>query len=135
MQAVSQLTLNLGYGTSANNGNLLSQQIVILGSLDVTQQYQAYDGVNRLKWAAEDPGKVGEKIQRVTRRLLRQTAAVTTIKARSRADNGSQPDWVGESGVVDSARLLEASCVRNQNSQRVGRTEAVLSATGRNMAC
>ena len=47
----------------------------------------------------------------------------------------TSPIGVRESGVADSRRLLEASCVRNQNSQRVGCAEAVRSATGRRVAC
>ncbi|MEW6126594.1 MAG: hypothetical protein AB1757_06100 [Acidobacteriota bacterium] len=47
----SLLQLDYGYGTTDNNGNVLSQRIQLTG-LDVTQSY-AYDGVNRLQSAEE----------------------------------------------------------------------------------
>jgi hypothetical protein len=51
----SMLTLTFGYGTAANNGNILSQQIVAPGSpsaLNATQYYR-YDALNRLGIVAE----------------------------------------------------------------------------------
>jgi RHS repeat-associated protein len=47
--ARSLLTLTYGYGTTNNNGNIMSQTI---SSLNVMQTY-SYDGVNRLTYAAE----------------------------------------------------------------------------------
>ena len=46
------LLLEYGYGTSANNGNVLSQRIRVGASLNQNQAY-TYDGLNRLKTAAE----------------------------------------------------------------------------------
>ena len=46
------LLLNYSYGTTANNGNVVSQQIQVGDSLDQTQTY-TYDKLNRLKTAAE----------------------------------------------------------------------------------
>ena len=100
----------------------------------MTQLIGGSEATYPVKWPEINQGTLWPKLQGAVRRLLRQTAVVTTIKARTRTENGSQPDWAGERGVADSGRLLEASCVRNQNSQRVGRTEAVRSATGRNKA-
>jgi RHS repeat-associated protein len=50
----SVLKLDYEYGTTLNNGNVLSQQIVISGSapMDVKQNY-AYDALNRLATATE----------------------------------------------------------------------------------
>ena len=47
----SLLQLDYTYGTTANNGNVLTQRILV-NSLDVTQTY-TYDEVNRLKTAEE----------------------------------------------------------------------------------
>ncbi len=46
-----KLSLGLSYGTTSNNGNLLSQTITRPGFM-VTQNYR-YDGANRLGLAAE----------------------------------------------------------------------------------
>ena len=46
------MLLNYSYGTTANNGNVVSQQIQVGSSLDQTQSY-TYDKLNRLKTAAE----------------------------------------------------------------------------------
>ena len=46
------LLLNYSYGTTANNGNVVSQQIQVGDSLDQTQTY-TYDKLNRLKTATE----------------------------------------------------------------------------------
>ncbi|MEK6289733.1 MAG: RHS repeat-associated core domain-containing protein [Acidobacteriota bacterium] len=51
----STLRLDYTYGTTANNGNVQTQRIVITGSLDVTQNY-TYDELNRLKTANESSG-------------------------------------------------------------------------------
>jgi RHS repeat-associated protein len=48
----STLRLDYAYGTSNNNGNVLSQQIVVGAVLDVTQTYE-YDELNRLQKAEE----------------------------------------------------------------------------------
>lgn len=50
----SILQLDYGYGTANNNGNVLSQRIVVVGSpgLDVTQTY-GFDQLNRLSSASE----------------------------------------------------------------------------------
>jgi hypothetical protein len=48
------LELDYTYGTTSNNGNVLTQQIVIQGSLDVKQTY-TYDICNRLATATETP--------------------------------------------------------------------------------
>ncbi|HEV2864838.1 MAG TPA: RHS repeat-associated core domain-containing protein [Pyrinomonadaceae bacterium] len=48
-----KLLLNYGYGTTNNNGNLLSQSITIQGSLALTQTY-TYDKLNRLETAHEN---------------------------------------------------------------------------------
>ena len=47
----SLLQLDYGYGTTTNNGNVLTQRILV-NALDVTQTY-TYDEVNRLKTAEE----------------------------------------------------------------------------------
>ena len=46
------LLLNYSYGTTANNGNVVSQQIQVGDSLDQTQTY-TYDKLNRLTGATE----------------------------------------------------------------------------------
>ena len=46
------LLLEYGYGTSANNGNVLSQRIRVGAALNQNQAY-TYDALNRLKTAAE----------------------------------------------------------------------------------
>ena len=46
------LLLDYSYGSASNNGNVLSQQIRVGGSLDLTQAY-TYDELNRLKTARE----------------------------------------------------------------------------------
>ena len=46
------LLLDYSYGTSSNNGNVLSQRIRVGASLNQTQSY-TYDALNRLKTAAE----------------------------------------------------------------------------------
>jgi RHS repeat-associated protein len=48
----SKLRLVYSYGQTANNGNVASQQIIISGSLNVTQSY-GYDALNRLTSAQE----------------------------------------------------------------------------------
>ena len=48
----SLLLLDYSYGTSSNNGNVLSQRIRVGASLNQTQSY-TYDALNRLKTAAE----------------------------------------------------------------------------------
>lgn len=48
----SRLRLDLGYGTTNNNGNLRSQSITIAGSLTLSQNY-VYDDLNRLDTARE----------------------------------------------------------------------------------
>lgn len=48
----SKLRLDYGYGSTSNNGNVLTQRIVISSSLDVTQTY-TYDTLNRLSTASE----------------------------------------------------------------------------------
>ena len=52
------LLLNYSYGTTANNGNVVSQQIQVGDSLDQTQTY-TYDKLNRLKTAAETGSGTG----------------------------------------------------------------------------
>jgi RHS repeat-associated protein len=52
IQAGSLLTLGFAYGTSNNNGNVLSQSITRPGVAALNQTY-SYDGVNRLATAAE----------------------------------------------------------------------------------
>ncbi len=54
IQAGSLMTLTFGYGTTSNNGNVLSQTINRPGILNVTQTY-GYDGVNRLQSITEGP--------------------------------------------------------------------------------
>jgi RHS repeat-associated protein len=50
----STLQLDYGYGTTTNNGNVLSQTITVPGSPNVSMsQSYAYDGLNRLSSAAE----------------------------------------------------------------------------------
>ena len=54
----SLLRLDYTYNTTGqtnNNGNMLSQRIVISGSLDVTQSY-GYDALNRLSSTSENTG-------------------------------------------------------------------------------
>ncbi len=53
----SLLKLSYDFGGTNNNGNVLSQRIVVSGSavLDVTQSY-GYDGLNRLSSASEGTG-------------------------------------------------------------------------------
>ena len=48
----SLLLLDYSYGTSSNNGNVVSQRIRVGASLNQTQAY-TYDALNRLKTAAE----------------------------------------------------------------------------------
>ena len=52
------LLLNYSYGTTANNGNVVSQQIQVGDSLNQTQTY-TYDKLNRLKTAAETGSGTG----------------------------------------------------------------------------
>ena len=52
------LLLNYSYGTTANNGNVVSQQIQVGDSLDQTQTY-TYDKLNRLKTATETGSGTG----------------------------------------------------------------------------
>ena len=52
------LLLNYSYGTTANNGNVVSQQIQVGTSLDLTQTY-TYDELNRLKTATETGSGTG----------------------------------------------------------------------------
>ena len=55
------LLLNYSYGTTANNGNVVSQQIQVGDSLDQTQTY-TYDKLNRLKTATETgAGRAGRR--------------------------------------------------------------------------
>jgi hypothetical protein len=57
------LTMNLGnlwgitndYGTSSNNGNLMSQQITAQGMTGSLTHYFRYDALNRLLLASENP--------------------------------------------------------------------------------
>src|SRR5262249_55371133 len=51
--ATDLLSLGYGYGTTNNNGNVLSQTITVPGGT-FTQGY-GYDGVNRLQTASETP--------------------------------------------------------------------------------
>jgi RHS repeat-associated protein len=48
----SILRLDYGYGATNNNGNVLSQRIVVSGAMDVRQDY-GYDSLNRL-WTASE---------------------------------------------------------------------------------
>ncbi|MEK6300492.1 MAG: RHS repeat-associated core domain-containing protein [Acidobacteriota bacterium] len=52
----SILQLDYGYGTTTNNGNVLSQNIVI-GGTTISQNY-SYDALNRLQTASENSGAV-----------------------------------------------------------------------------
>ncbi len=51
-QRADKLSLSFDYGTTANNGNVLSQTIALLEGSAVTQRYR-YDGANRLGLASE----------------------------------------------------------------------------------
>ena len=54
--ATDQLKLNYDYGTTANNGNVLSQTITVTGTGGFTAvQNYTYDSLNRLQMAVERP--------------------------------------------------------------------------------
>lgn len=51
--ATNLLKLDYGYGTTANNGNVLSQTITVPGMTHPLIQNYTYDSLNRLEAAAE----------------------------------------------------------------------------------
>jgi YD repeat-containing protein len=53
IQAGALLTLDIGYGTSNNNGNVRDQTITPGGGLTLAQTYM-YDAVNRLDLVSEN---------------------------------------------------------------------------------
>jgi len=59
IQAGSLLTLNFGYNSTTNNGNLLSQAISGSGISGITQNY-TYDGFNRLSTFTETGGTANQ---------------------------------------------------------------------------
>jgi len=95
----SVLKLDYSYGTTNNNGNVLSQRIVVTGAgLDVTQSY-TYDEVNRLKTASEvgwsqtyDYDRYGNRAVRLgsfvsNSALTPQSASATDLSAFDQSNN------------------------------------------------
>jgi len=58
----NRLLLEYGYGTTSNNGNVLSQTIRIGASTTLTQNY-TYDGANRIWTAGETPNGCSQTFQ------------------------------------------------------------------------
>lgn len=84
----SLLTLTFGYGTTANNGNVLSQQIEAPGSpsaINATQYYR-YDALNRLGIVAEGVSRPGRTpVPRRPEPGAATSATTPTATALSRA--------------------------------------------------
>ncbi len=87
-----KLRLNYTYGTTANNGDLLSQTITIPAGPTLTQNY-TYDELNRLKTAQENNGT-----------SWKQTFLYDRFGNRTIDVVNTTPGYVGPNPSIDSTR-------------------------------